>query len=183
MRRGGPASAKTARRATRRARRALRTLALGVVALLIAFEEWGWEPLQRALARLARWPPLRGIEARIAALPPAWALPVFLLPTLLLLPAKFAALWLIARGHALLGVAAVAFAKVAGTALVARLYALTRPALMRLRWFARLARRWLRWKNTLLARLHASVAWQTARRLQHGLRERWMRWRARLFGR
>ena len=31
-----------------------RLLALPV-ALLLLFEEWGWEPLQRAIAWLARW--------------------------------------------------------------------------------------------------------------------------------
>jgi len=161
---------------------ALRALALVVVALLLVFEEWGWEPLQRALERLGRWPPLRRLEAAIAALPPAAALPVFLLPTLLLLPAKLAALWLFGRGHAVLGLVAVAAAKVVGTALVARLFALTRPALMRLPWFARWYGRWVAWKDRLLVRLRASAPWRLARRLKSALRERWARWRAALFG-
>ncbi|MES2717162.1 MAG: hypothetical protein V4795_15430 [Pseudomonadota bacterium] len=32
----------------------LRRAAGALLALLILFEEWGWEPLQRALARLGR---------------------------------------------------------------------------------------------------------------------------------
>ena len=162
--------------------RALRAVALAALALLIVFEEWGWEPLQRALARLARWPPLHRVEGGVAALPPAGALAVFVLPTLLLLPAKLAALWLIARGHALLGLGAVAAAKVVGTALVARLFTLTRPALLQLGWFARAYRRWMRWKGALLARLRASALWRFARRLRRALRARWARWRATHFG-
>ena len=43
-----------------------------LIALLVLFEEWGWEPLQRLMARIARLPGLRQLEAAIARLPP-WA--------------------------------------------------------------------------------------------------------------
>jgi hypothetical protein len=168
-------------RALRLAGRVLRGLALTLLALLIAFEEWGWEPLQRVFARLARLPWLRRVETAIASLPPKAALLVLLVPTLLLLPAKLAAVWLIARGQTLLGLVAVGVAKVVGTAVAAWLFTLTRPALLRLAWFARLYRRWTRWKNALLAWLRASAPWQLVRRLRRGLRERWARWRAALF--
>lgn len=176
-----PPKTSLAARALQAALRLLRAFALGLLALLIVFEEWGWEPLQRAFGRLTRWLPLRALEARISALPPAAALPVFLLPTLLLLPAKLGAVWLLARGHTLLGVAAVALAKLVGTALVARLFALTRPALLRLAWFARAYTRWVHWKDALLGRLRASALWQQGRRVKAALRAQWASWRARLF--
>src|SRR6185295_20235912 len=45
--------------------------AFGVlVALIVLFEEWGWEPLQRLMARIGRLPVLRHIEALIERLPP-----------------------------------------------------------------------------------------------------------------
>ena len=101
-----------------------------IVALVILFEEWGWEPLQRLLARLGRLPLLRQIEGLITRLPPKAALAVFLLPTLLLLPIKLLALWFIGNGHRLLGLLVIVAAKLVGTAVVARLFTLTRPALM-----------------------------------------------------
>jgi hypothetical protein len=162
--------------------RALRAPVVGLLALLIVFEEWGWEPLQRAFARLTGLPLLRRVEAAIAGLPPAAAVAVFLLPTLLLLPAKLVALWLIGRGHALLGLGAVVFAKLFGTALVARLFALTRPALLQLAWFASVYARWTAWKDPLLLRLRASLPWRLGRAFKQRLRERWARWRAMLFG-
>ena len=73
----------------------LKSLLLLPVALLILFEEWGWEPLKRAMAWLMRWAPLAWLERVIARLPPYPALLVFFAPTLLLLPIKLAALWLI----------------------------------------------------------------------------------------
>ena len=106
-----------------------------LIALVILFEEWGWEPLQRALAWVARLPPLAWIERRIAALPPYGALLIFMLPTLLLLPVKIAAVWLVGIGQATLGLALILVAKLIGTALLARLFKLTQPALMQLAWF------------------------------------------------
>lgn len=154
----------------------LRRLGGALLALLILFEEWGWDPLQRALARLGRLPLLRQLEAAITRLPPAAALAVFALPALLLLPVKLLALGLIAHGKRLLGVSVIVIAKLVGTAVVARLFTLTRPALMQLAWFAALYTRWSTWKAALLARVRASWAWRTGRALKRLARMQWGRW-------
>jgi len=155
-----------------------RGLFTGVLALMILFEEWGWEPLQRALAWVGRLPVLRQIERGVTRLPPVPALAVLLLPSLLLLPTKLVALWLIAGGHPLLGATALVLAKLVGTALVARLFKLTRPALLRMAWFAHLYHRWVPWKDALLAQVRASQVWRVARALKQAARRRWARWRA-----
>lgn len=145
-----------------------------VVALLILFEEWGWEPLQALLGRIAGWLRVAWLERWLARLPPYAALAVFAVPGLALLPLKLLAVGLVARGHALLGLLLVVGAKLVGTAIVARLFTLLRPALMRLAWFARWHGRWLVWKTELLAQVRASAAWQAAvamkRRLLRALR-------------
>jgi hypothetical protein len=155
--------------------RLLRRAAGTLLALLILFEEWGWEPLQRGLGRFARLPWVANLERRIAALPPRAALAVFLPPVLMLLPIKLLALGLIARGHALLGVVVIVAAKVFGTALAARLYALTQPALMGLPWFAAFHARWLGWKTVLLAQVRASWAWRAGRVVKRLARRWWRR--------
>ena len=109
-------------RLLRPAVRGLRHLAVGLLALVILFEEWGWEPLQRALRWLSRLPAMRRVEAAIARLPPPAALAVLLLPTLGLLPVKLAALWLIGTGQALAGLVVVVVAKLIGTAVLAWLF-------------------------------------------------------------
>jgi hypothetical protein len=146
------------------------------LALVILFEEWGWEPLQRLLARIGQWPGFRWIEGRVRALPPYAALALFALPALLLLPVKLAALWLIHQGRTLLGLAIIVIAKVVGTAIVARLFTLSQPALMQLGWFARLYARWSAWKAQLLLWVRASAAWRAARALKARLRRQWARW-------
>ena len=132
-----------------------------VLALILIFEEWGWEPLQRLMARLARLPLWGRIERFIAGLPPYGALVVFFVPALMLLPVKLLALYWISRGHTILGLALVLAAKVTGTAAVARLFTLTQPALMRLAWFARLYGRWKPWKDALIVRVKASPVWRS----------------------
>src|SRR5260221_12794174 len=87
-----------------------------LLALLILFEEWGWEPLQRLVARVAKLPPLAWLNRKIVQLPPYGALAVFFIPALALLPVKIAALWLIGRGNATLGLVVIVLAKVVGTA-------------------------------------------------------------------
>lgn len=146
-----------------------------LLALLILFEEWGWEPLQRALAWVGRLPGLRWLEARIQTLPPYGALALFLLPTLLLLPVKLLALWAISHGQLLLGTLVILGAKLAGTAVVARLFTLTRPALLKLAWFAHWHARWITWKDNLLAQVRASWPWRLGRVVKHRLHQRWLR--------
>jgi hypothetical protein len=140
---------------------ALKALSSWVLALLILFEEWGWEPLGRLLARLGRLPFIAAVERRIGTLPPYASLAAFGVPVIALLPVKLAALWLLAHGHAVLGVTVIVLAKLAGTALAARLFTLTRPALMRIAWFAYWFSRWTAWKDALLVRVRASAAWRT----------------------
>jgi hypothetical protein len=143
------------------------------LALLILFEEWGWEPLQRVLARIGQWPGFRWIERRVRALPPYAALALFIVPSALLLPIKLLALLLIEQGRPVLGTVVILAAKVVGTAIVARLFSLTQPALLQLPWFAQGYGRWTAWKGALLLRVRSSAPWRLARALKAVLRRRW----------
>lgn len=146
-----------------------------LLALILLFEEWGWEPLQRFMERLARWPAVAWVEHRIGALPPMIALPVFALPSLLLFPVNLFALWLVGQGQAALGTALIVAAKLVGTTLVVRIFTLTRPALMELAWFARLYRHWQVFEAALLTPIRASWPWRAGR----ALKRRWAEWRKR----
>jgi hypothetical protein len=75
----------------------LRRIFFALVALLLLFEEWGWEPLAALVARLSRLPFFAWLEGRIRALPPYAALATFFVPALMLVPVKIAALFLIAH--------------------------------------------------------------------------------------
>ena len=157
----------------RRHRGPIRGLLQFVLAVLIAFEEWGWEPLQAYIARFSRWPPWQRLEAGIMKLPPYPALALFAAPAVMLLPLKIAALWLIGQGRVLLGVLVIVLAKTIGTAVVARLLTLTRPRLLELPWFAHLDGLWYDWKTALLRQLRSSYPWRLARVIKRALRRLW----------
>ncbi len=152
-----------------------------LLAIIIVFEEWGWRPLVELLGMISRLRLVARIEALIAALPPYPALLVFALPSLLLLPLKLVALWLIAHGQLVAASLLFIGAKIVGTAVVARLFMLTRPALMSLAWFAWIYNAIMPWKEALVAEIRASWAWRYGRvvkaRLKHVARAAWARWR------
>lgn len=131
--------------------RVLKKIFWYALALAFLIEAWLWdksvalghwvvdriplEPLKAALAR--------GIER----LPPMAVLPIFLLPVIVLLPFKLAALWLLAHGAFVLGGAAFLLAKLASVGLAAFIFDLTRDKLLSMPWFLRLYRRVLSWRD------------------------------------
>ena len=156
---------------------------MALAALLMFAEEVVWEALKRVMALLGRLPPIRVVETKIASLPPYGAAVVFLAPGALLLPIKIGALWLIANGHALLGCELIIAAKLVGTALVARIFTLTKPALMTLGWFATMHDWIMRWREKLYAWVKASAMWHRLEVLRAALRG-WLRhWRPGHIGR
>lgn len=154
-------------------RRFLRYLFTAAIAVVLLFEEWGWEPLAAGLARLARLPLWARIERRIAALPPWGALLVYFVPMLALLPVKVLALYLFAHDHPAAGLGLLIAAKLAGTALLARLFILTQPALMQLAWFARWYPRWKTWKDRVMDEVRGSALWRTVRHVKRRAKARW----------
>jgi hypothetical protein len=136
-------------------------------------------------AWLGKLPPFRGLEQRIRRLPPYAALILFAVPSLSLAPVKFLALYWMAGGHPALGITAIAGAKIAGTALVARIYQLTRDSLIRLPWFAWCEGRVLAlrasayewWRSTAAGRL-AIAAWKSSQSRVKAWREHWRSRRA-----
>jgi len=153
--------------------RAIRAVLLGLAAIVLLIEEWGWEPLTRWAARMTRWAPLQRLEERIRALPPKGAILLFLIPAVALFPIKLLALWLIHLGRAVLGVVVILAAKLLGTALVGRLFIITEPQLMQFAWFAR-ALNW--WRALKLRVKEALRRWPLRRALRIAAR----RWRTRL---
>ena len=151
-------------------KRILKGVALAPLALFLLFEEWGWEPLAACFAALGRLPVWRQIERLINRLPPWAAVLAFGIPVLLLVPVKLLAIFLLGKGHVAAGLSLVLMAKIAGTALAARLFQLTEPALMQLGWFARFYPPWKSWKNRMLRLVRISWPWRLGRRMKHRAR-------------
>lgn len=152
-----------------------------VAALFVLFEEWGWRPLSNLLARLAQFRLWARLESAIAGLPPYAALVVIALPSTLLFPLKFVAVYLVANGHLVAATALFVAAKIVSTALIARLFLLVKPALMQIPWFVALHDRFVPWKDAVFARIRSSWVWRYGRMAKTAVRlevkQAWQRWR------
>ena len=142
------------------------------LALIVMFYEWGWTHLSHVFVWLARRPLWAKLEAWMARLPPYAALLLFILPSLALFPVKLSALWLVSHGQKILGLIVIIAAKIVGTAVIARIFTLTQPALMQLKWFARFYNWFKPWKDGWMAMLRASAPWR-AIRLARAKMRRW----------
>lgn len=143
-----------------------------IAAIIVILEDWLWDDLQRLAAAFGRLPVLRQLESLIASLPPYGALAMFGAPSLLLIPVKLAALWLISHGQATVGFLVVVIAKVVGTALVARIYTLTEPKLLLIGWFVWLHTRFVAFKSRVYNTIKASRIYQRVHRQSQMLKER-----------
>ena len=140
------------------------------LALILLFYDWGWETLSHVFDWLAKRPLWRAIENAIRRLPSWAALLLFAAPTLLMFPIKLVALWLIAQGQPVVGVMVIVAAKLLGTAIVARLFRLTQPALMKLNWFAAAYVWFMPWKDAWLNAIRASWPWRVGRVIKYRLK-------------
>lgn len=146
-------------------KRALELLFVPIAAAIVFVEDVLLHYLGVAMAALARWPPVARLEAWLAGLPPWAALAVFVAPSTLVLPVKLAAVWFALQGKFVLAAVAIGIGKIVATALVARLYKVLRPTLLRLSWYLR-AETWLfDWRDRLYAFVRALPAWQAAKAL------------------
>ncbi len=152
-----------------------------LLALLLLFEEWGWRPLSNLLAQLARFRIWAMAELWIAGLPPYGALVALGIPTAILVPAKVFGVYLLALGHFFTAALVIIAAKIASTALIARIFLLTKPALMQIGWFQRAYDFFVPWQESLFAWIRGSWIWRYGRvvrwRAGNALRRSWKRLR------
>ena len=134
-----------------------------LAALILALEEWMWEPILKWLRGLAKWRAFQRLEAWAAKRSPYTALILFMVPVLLLLPFKFLGFYLIAHGMKAIGVATFVSAKVVGTGLVAWIYALTEPALSKLAWFVSARGKFVTFKAHVYSLVKSSILWRFTR--------------------
>jgi hypothetical protein len=154
----------------------VRRLLFALFAAFLLFEEWGWEPLARVFVRLARLPLWARLEQRIMALSPRGAVLAFGIPVLTLFPVKLLALYLFGKGQTMLGLVLLLSAKIGGTAIMARLFQLTQPALMQLGWFAWCYPRWKGWKDAVLTEARRSSVWRSAQAAKQSVKLWWKGW-------
>ena len=163
-------------------RRILRGLFTIPLALWIFLEEWVWDEMLAFMSWLGKLPPIHWAEAQFAKLPPYAALIAFIIPGAILLPFKLAAFWLIAHGHGIYGLWVFIVAKVIGTAFLARIFSLTKPALLTIGWFNHAYVAITGWKERLYAYVRALPAYQRIRELAQAMKLAIKAWWRQTFG-
>jgi hypothetical protein len=162
----------------RRAAKRLITIPLLIAAsFVIVLEELQWR-LAIVYKWLGRLPLLRHLETAVSNTPPYGALFLLALPATLLFPLKLLALYWLAHGRATLAMSAIVFAKVFGTALVARLFQLTRTQLLSIAWFKWAFDHFMALRQSAYDLWRNSAIGRYARRRFHVWRERYHLWKA-----
>ncbi len=156
--------------ALKKLKRIVLTPFVWLAAAVFLIEEAIWDWTAAVMARLGALRAVHAVEQRISALPSRWAFLAFIVPSAIFVPAKLLGLHAIAMGHWLVGSAIFLAAKVAGFALFSRIFTLTRPALMRLAWFARLYAWVMGYRNRIHAFLDSWAAYQRVRAILSGLK-------------
>lgn len=123
----------------RRVQRALTPL-LAVVAIIVVLLEatvWRWlTALGQVLARLAIFAALERLVERLS---PGAVVAVFVVPFIPIIPLlKLGELWLIQHHHFVWAAIVIAGTKVVGAAFSTRVFAIARPKMLQIHWFARL---------------------------------------------
>lgn len=159
-------------------RRILTAPLYAVAAIIVLLEDWLWDDLQRIAALIGHLPVFRQVEGLIVRAPRGVALLLFLIPSLVLIPVKLLALYFISGGHALLGLATIIAAKIAGTALVARLFTITKPKLLTFTWFRWLYERIMAFKSRVYTTIRSSALYQLVHSALTRLRAGFKEWRS-----
>ncbi|NJD07582.1 MAG: hypothetical protein FIA97_13955 [Methylococcaceae bacterium] len=155
----------------------MKRLLLSILAIFLLFEEWLWDLLTALGRHLARLLHLARLERWLSRTSPNVALLAFAVPLAIVTPINLAALWLLARGLILQGIAMEIFAKLLGTLMVARVFALTKPQLLTfgwIDWIYSTITGWLHWAHQ---RIRETAVYQLGHRLKEKIKATVRSWR------
>lgn len=159
----------------------MKKIVLSLLALMLIVEEWLWDSLSAMghylvlalrLARLERW---------LAQTSPAMALLVMAVPLLIVTPINIAALLLLTHGLIVQGLLLEVVAKLLGTLLIARVFALTKPQLLTftaIAWTYATITGWLRWAHEKVAQ---TAVYQAAKHFKADVKVALRNWKQRLW--
>ncbi len=145
-------------------RRAGRFIFIVLAALWIMFEEWVWDNIMAVMEKIGRLKIINRFDTFLIKQNPFLLLSLFLFPFLIMIPAKIYGLYLVADGKAVRGILIFVLAKGIITAIITRLFFVTKDKLMQIKAFAA-SYAWIKEKKEwLYAELNKLPAWQAAKR-------------------
>jgi hypothetical protein len=154
----------------------MKKLLLSLLAIFLIIEEWLWDLLTAFGHSLAHWLKLERFEQWLSRTSPNMALVAIGIPILIVTPINLAAFGLLAHGLILQGVLMEVLAKLLGTLLIARVFALTKPQLMTfafLRIVYTTIMAWLQWAHR---KITETPVYRWAKQLKAEVKTRFAAW-------
>lgn len=152
-------------------RRVMRLPLLALAVLVVVVDDAFRAVVVPAVRALARLRPVQRLEAAVAHLPPYAILALFLVPLAVIEPLKIYGLLLFGQGRFVMGLLVFVVAKVVGLGLAERLFAIGRPKLLSIGWFAACYRRVIALRDRVHHWLETTRFWPQAKRLAGRVRE------------
>ena len=122
----------------RRWAQTLTPLLFPLALLLVLVEVTLWRLLSWLGEKLERLSIFVALERLVARLSPGWVVAVFVLPFVPAIPLlKVLEFWMLAHHHYIWAAVLIIGGKVVGAAFATRVYAIARPKMLQVRWFAR----------------------------------------------
>jgi len=144
-------------------KRAARFVLIILAAVWMLFEDWVWDSIVALMELVGRLKMISRLETFLAQQNQYLLLTLFIFPFLIMIPAKLYGLYLIAGGKVIRGVAIFVIAKGLITALVTRLFIISKDKLIRIKAFAAFYYWFKDKKEWLYSEVRKLPAWQMAR--------------------
>ncbi len=154
----------------------MKKLLLSILAIILIIEEWLWDALSVFGHVLIGLLHLEAVERWLSQTSPQVALMAFTIPLLIVTPINLAAFALLAHGLILQGVLLEIVAKLLGTLLVSRVFALTKPQLLTFRGLAFVYATIMRWLNWAHQKITQTKVYKLAKALKAEVKQHFSAW-------
>ena len=144
-------------------RRIVRFILITLAAVWMLFEEWVWDTILAVMEYAGRLKAINRFEAFLARQNQYLLLTLFVFPFLIMIPAKLYGLYLMTSGKIIRGVTIFVIAKGLITALVTRLFMISKDKLLLIRSFSAFYYWFTDKREWLYAEVRKLPAWRTAR--------------------
>jgi len=143
-------------------KRVVRLILVSLAAIWMLFEDWVWDTIVELMEKVARLRIINRFESFLARQNRYLLLTLFTFPFLIVIPAKLYGLYLIADGKVIRGVTIFIVAEVLITALITRLFIISKDKLLQIKAFVTFYYWFKDKKEWLYSELRKLRAWQLA---------------------
>lgn len=145
-------------------KRTIRLILIILAAIWMLFEDWVWDSIVALMAAVGRLKIISRFETFLARQNQYLLLTLFTFPFLIMIPAKVYGIYLIADGKVIRGITIFVVAKGLITALVTRLFIISKDKLLLIRKFASFYYWFTEKKEWLYSEVLKLPAWQMAKK-------------------